>query len=67
MEACNGRMWRGSEMLDIGFREDEGDERGAGALILNMRSFPSGYVDPVASRSGCHGHHASALSWPEKN
>ena len=29
-------------------------------LMFHMRTFPSGYIVPVASRSGFHGHHANA-------
>lgn len=33
------------------------------ALVLKTRIWPSGYVEPVASRSGCQGHQESA--WDE--
>lgn len=29
-------------------------------LTVKTRILPSGYVEPVARRSGCHGHHDSA-------
>lgn len=47
MEALRGRMCRGCGIGELD-------------LTLNTRILPSGYVEPVASRSGCHGHHANA-------
>jgi hypothetical protein len=51
---CSGTTCNGCGIADVVF-------------TVNTRILPSGNVEPVASRSGCQGHHESAYTGSKYN